>query len=174
MAKTRKIRLSSKVSVSFDAFWNAFPNKEMLYLLPSLCIRTFSKSVTFGLPLFILQFNWLYILADINVFIEGETAMFGFIKRWKERRRRKAILKDIKKAKKIYLEGKVHFMCLCLSRVDSQKYGSCEFIEERIPEYNRTFLGADPDLSDTSRWWDLDDRDSRIKAFDKLIEIYSK
>lgn len=29
--------------------------------------------------------------------------MFGFIKRWMERRRRKAILKDIKKAKKFYV-----------------------------------------------------------------------
>lgn len=87
MAKTRKIRLSSKVSVSFDAFWNVFPSKEMLYLLPSLRIRTFSKSVTFGLPRFILQFNWLYILADINVFIEGEIVMSEFIERVSEMRK---------------------------------------------------------------------------------------
>ena len=100
--------------------------------------------------------------------------MLEFIKRWKERRRRKAILKDIKEAKKIYLEGKVYFMCLCFSRVDPMKYDSFEFIKERIPEYNRTFLGADPDLLGTGRWWPIDDRESRIKAFDKLIEIYSK
>ena len=54
------------------------------------------------------------------------------------------------------------------------KYGASEFIEERIPEYNRTFLGADPDLSGASIWWPSNDRESRIKAFDKLIEIYSK
>ena len=64
-------------------------------------------------------------------------------------------------------------MCLCFLRVDPLKYGTCELIEERIPEYNRTFLGADPDFSDTSRWWAAYDRESRIKAFDKLIEIYS-
>ena len=65
-------------------------------------------------------------------------------------------------------------MCLCFSRVDPMKYGASEFIEERIPEYNRTFLGADPDLSGASIWWPSNDRESRIKAFDKLIEIYSK
>ena len=115
MAKTRKIRLSSKVSVSFDAFWNVFPSNEMLYLLPSLRIRTFSNSVTFGLPLFILQFKWLYTLADINVFIEGEIAMFGFIKRWKERRRRKAILKDIKEAKNLSLRRGIFYVFVFLA-----------------------------------------------------------
>lgn len=173
MAKTRKIRLSSKVSVSFDAFWNVFPSKEKLYLLPSLCIRTFSNSVTFGLPRFILQFNWLYILADINVFIEGETALFEFIKRWKERRRRKSILKDIKKAKSIYLSGRTHGMCNSFFHVDFMKYTYYPLIRQRIPEFiPETFkIGQG---NGYTYWWDLDDRDSRIKAFDKLIEIYSK
>ena len=173
MAKTRKIRLSSKVSVSFDAFWNVFPSKEMLYLLPSLCIRTFSKSVTFGLPLFILQFNWLYILATINVFIEGEIVMFGFIKRWMERRRRKSILKDIKKAKQFYVNGRERFMCKCFFRVDCIKYTYYPLIRQRIPEFiPETFGISQGDIP--FYWWPTSDRESRIKAFDKLIEIYSK
>lgn len=37
--------------------------------------------------------------------------MYDFIKRWKERRSRKAILKDIKEAKDWYIGGYVHCMC---------------------------------------------------------------
>ncbi len=99
--------------------------------------------------------------------------MFEFINRWKERRRRKAILKDIKKAKDIYISCKTPFMCHCFILVDYDKYGCYEKIRERIPEFkpetfNVYLAGV------YTHWWRPSDRESRIKAFDKLIEIYSK
>jgi hypothetical protein len=112
-------------------------------------------------------------LADINVFIEGEIVMFGFIKRWMDRRRRKAILKDIKKAQYIYLIGRSPFMCHCFMLVDFEKYANYEQIRRRIPEFKpETFGISQGDIP--FYWWDPRDRESRIKAFDKLIEIYSK
>lgn len=99
--------------------------------------------------------------------------MFGFIKRWIERRRRKSILKDIKKAKNIYIRCETPFMCHCFLLVDYNKYGCYENIREIIPEFTpETFNVGQADV-DTS-WWVPIDRESRIKAFDKLIEIYSK
>ena len=91
-----------------------------------------------------------------------------------ERRRRKSILKDIKKAKDLYLRHESSFMCLCFSRVDYEKYGTLEKIQERIPEYNREFLNASKKSCIYGTWWLSDDRKSRIEAFDKLIEIYSR
>lgn len=41
-----------------------------------------------------------------------------------------------------------------------------------IPEFNRDFLDAK--YKERLAWWDIYDRESRIKAFDKLIEVYSK
>lgn len=99
--------------------------------------------------------------------------MFGFIKRWKERRRRKAILKDIKKAKQFYVNRRERFMCKCFFRVDFVKYPYYDVIRQRIPEFKPDTFNADPN-NFYGAWWDPRDRDSRIKAFDKLIEIYSK
>ena len=42
-------------------------------------------------------------------FVELVKVMFEFIKRWKERRRRKAILKDIKEAEHIYRCGQLWY-----------------------------------------------------------------
>lgn len=99
--------------------------------------------------------------------------MFGFIKRWIERRRRKTILKDIKKAQYIYLIGKNPFMCNCFMLVNFDKYGSYEKIRQRIPEFKpQTFNVGQPNVY--AHWWHPRDSESRIKAFDKLIEIYSK
>lgn len=104
--------------------------------------------------------------------------MFGFIKRWKERwdmhKRRKRILKDIKEAKKVYLDYKENYMCLCFRRVDKDRYRYLEDIQKYIPEFNRTDMNAEIWAFYNSQWWDVCDRESRIKAFDKLIEIYSK
>ena len=49
--------------------------------------------------------------------------IIDYIKQWKERRRRKSILKDIKKAKDFYLRYRSKFMCVCFSLVDYEKYG---------------------------------------------------
>lgn len=104
--------------------------------------------------------------------------MFGFIELWKERwdmrKRRKRILKDIKKAKKVYLDNKEKFMCYCFKRVDKDKYQCVRGIQKYIPEFNRRYLNAEGWASDYSMWWLIGDRESRIRAFDKLIELYSK
>lgn len=98
--------------------------------------------------------------------------MFGFIKRWMERRRRKAILKDIKKAKQFYVNRRERFMCKCFFRVDFVKYTYYDVIRQRIPEFKPDTFNVSPSNFDGA-WWDPRDRESRIKAFDKLIEIYS-
>ena len=99
--------------------------------------------------------------------------IIDYIKQWKERRRRKSILKDIKKAKDIYLSHKSNFMCLCFFSVNFDKYWDSGEIQKRIPEFNREFLESKTP-NGCVVWWDIDDRNSRIKAFDKLIEIYSR
>jgi hypothetical protein len=99
--------------------------------------------------------------------------MFEFIERWMGRRRRKAILKDIKKAKAIYLSGAINYMCQCFYWVDRNRYENYEIIRKRIPEFKPGTFNVDP--SDIKgAWWPTRSRKSRIEAFDKLIEIYSK
>lgn len=102
--------------------------------------------------------------------------MIQRIKTWfysyKEKRRRKQILKDIKKAKQYYLKGLEYGMCGCFCRVNENKYYSYSCIHEIIPEYTPKTFGSD--AHEGTCWWPITDRESRIKAFDKLIEIYSK
>lgn len=83
---------------------------------------------------------------------------------------RRRILRDIKKAKRYFQEGKVDYMCFAFRAVDTKyRYKS---INNIIPEFNREFLNAY--YKEIQAWWPWSDRESRIKAFDKLIEIYSK
>lgn len=102
--------------------------------------------------------------------------MIQKIKTWlsnyKEKRRRKQILKDIKKARRYYLKGLEKCMCACFYRVDDEKYAYCDSIHKIIPEYTPKTFGSD--AHEGICWWPIMDRESRIKAFDKLIEIYSK
>lgn len=88
--------------------------------------------------------------------------------------RRRRILRDIKKAKRYFQEGVNDFMCHCFMLVDT-KYRN-QRIDRIIPEFNQDFLNAKKKSSDPrwTLWWSRDDRESRIKAFDKLIEVYSK
>jgi hypothetical protein len=84
----------------------------------------------------------------------------------------KQTLEIIKKAKQAYLDHKSPFMCICFYKV---KYSFCcyEDIVCEIHEFKPSTFGLDED--DLScYWWRIEDRESRIKAFDKLIEIYSK
>lgn len=104
--------------------------------------------------------------------------MIQRIKTWfsnyKEKRRRKQILKDIKKAKQVFLNGG-KFMCLCFREVNPEKYNTCDSIRKTIPEFKPlTFTNRFVPDKYFSAWWPHADRESRIKAFDKLIEIYSK
>lgn len=85
---------------------------------------------------------------------------------------RRRILRDIKKAKTVYEMGMVTFMCHAFMLV-SAKY-RIKPIYRIIPEFNKDFLKAQYKQEYKSVWWDSSDRESRIKAFDKLIEVYSK
>lgn len=98
--------------------------------------------------------------------------MFGFIKRRLERIKRKRILNDIIKAKQHLMNRDESFMCLCFAQVNYSKYRNYDMIRKRIPEFNREFCEAK--FFKGSVWWDRGDKEPRIKAFDKLIEIYSK
>lgn len=92
----------------------------------------------------------------------------GLIKEYHRRR----ILKDIKKAKTVYEMGMTDFMCHAFMYVRT-KYCN-KPIYKFIPEFNKDFLNAQYKQEYKSVWWDSSDRESRIKAFDKLIEVYSK
>lgn len=91
---------------------------------------------------------------------------------YREKRRRKRILKIIKKAKQAYLDGRSPFMCNCFQMVE-YSFNCYDDIVREIPEFKPSTFGLHVDEIKGS-WWKLSYRESRIKAFDKLIEIYSK
>lgn len=96
--------------------------------------------------------------------------MKAMIKKILKGYRRRRILKDIKEAKKCFEETDAKFMCIAF-KWSNKKY-LYKPIDSIIPEFNRDFLNAE--YKDSRAWWDWLDRESRIKAFDKLIEAYSK
>lgn len=105
--------------------------------------------------------------------------MLHLIRKWFnnliERRRiarRKKTLEIIKQAKQVYLDGKEYCMCFSFMRVESS-FLSPAMIAERIPEFKPSTFGL-PFVDINGCWWPVKDRASRIKAFDKLIEIYSE
>lgn len=98
--------------------------------------------------------------------------MIQRIKNWFKNRRRKQTLKIIKKAKRVYLDGKEYCMCFSFMRVESS-FLFYENIVKRIPEFTPSTFGLH-ETKPNSVWWPITDRQSRINAFDKLIEIYSK
>lgn len=92
------------------------------------------------------------------------------------------ILNIIKETRKYYLEkiilGLYNGMCYSLFHV-LMKYDYLQETDEYkviptiIPEFTPEFF--DLDLSEEDKdwfWWDSKDTNSRIKAFDKLIEHY--
>lgn len=94
-------------------------------------------------------------------------------KNWRLYKRNAKILEDIKKAKQCYIDDiGLQFMCFCFRRVNYEKYRDENAIRKIIPEFNRVDLGAKTDERHLVWWW-TSDRESRIKAFDKLIEIYT-
>ena len=98
--------------------------------------------------------------------------MIQKIKTWFKNQRREQTLKIIKKAKQKYLDYESPFMCNCFCMA---KYSFCCYndIVREIPEFKPSTFGLIRDDISGS-WWSSNDRVSRIKAFDKLIEIYSK
>lgn len=97
---------------------------------------------------------------------------FSKYKKYREERRRKQILEIIKQAKQVYLDGREMCMCFCFMRVEPS-FSCPGMIAERIPEFTPPTFGL-PFVGINGVWWSLEDRASRINAFDKLIEIYSK
>jgi hypothetical protein len=64
-------------------------------------------------------------------------------------------------------------MCNCFYLVEPSFSYCYRNIVDKIPEFkpeNFDYIHRSPD----GAWWAMSDRESRIKAFDKLIEIYSK
>lgn len=102
--------------------------------------------------------------------------MIQRIKNWflnyKEKRRRKKTLEIIKKARQAYLDRRSPFMCICFHIVE-YSFSSYDDIVREIPEFKPSTFGLYVGEI-KGRWWPIKDRASRIKAFDKLIEIYSK
>ena len=100
--------------------------------------------------------------------------MIQRIKTWfsnyREKRRRKQTLEIIKKAKQVYLDDRSVYMHTCFELVE--KSFNCYYdVIQRIPEFRMSTFGL---YEPEDVWWNWRDRESRIKAFDKLIEIYSK
>ena len=102
------------------------------------------------------------------------------------------ILELLVKAKKLYLEnqGKAG-MCWCIkvianegkSREEQSNKGQVPYtsIKAQIPEFNpfylksykAEFFAINQHLAvGLEFWWEIDDVESRIKAFDTLIELY--
>lgn len=81
-------------------------------------------------------------------------------------------LKVIKRAKENFKYCKC--MCPCMLDAYCSEVKDIDTkmrsVRKLIPEFNPEFLGGEDSLF----WWDPIDKKSRIKAFDKLIKIYSK
>lgn len=102
--------------------------------------------------------------------------MIKRIKTWfsnyREKRRRKHTLEIIKRAKQTYLDNKSRYMCCCFMKAE-HSFFLYEDIVNEIPEFKPSTFGLYIDRIE-GLWWDVCDRESRINAFNKLIEIYSK
>lgn len=97
----------------------------------------------------------------------------------------------LRRAKKMYLKEGIGRtgMCHCIDNAmrlfilkklhdDPYLYGfddiSYDYIELVFPEFNPVTLSAKPNSNPRGYWWSVNDFQSRIRAFDKLIEIYKK
>ena len=87
---------------------------------------------------------------------------------WELRR----ILSDIKKAKKVFINGKHNYLCLAFAAVNYRYFVGSD-IAKYIPEFNPIFLtGIDRPYGHA--WWPTGDSICRIAALDKLIAIYEQ
>ena len=87
------------------------------------------------------------------------------------------IVDVLKEAKEFLLKSNKHYvggMCFCIESVCNQnniKFTSTYCIKQNIPEFNSLYLaGIDEPIQEY--WWDPNDKQSRIEAFDKLINLY--
>lgn len=79
----------------------------------------------------------------------------------------------IKRAKKHYESNKYTLAGMCNSFAVTTSHRIIYYeISKYIPEFYPEFFGSNADSDDF--WWDMYDFESRIKAFDTLLEIYKK
>lgn len=81
-------------------------------------------------------------------------------------------LEIVKLAKSIFMDSFYLGMCPCFCKALLQNKYHFSEISKIIPEFNREFLEAQKDRNYSLWWWDPMDKESRIKAFDKLIHYY--
>jgi hypothetical protein len=86
------------------------------------------------------------------------------------------VVEVLQKAKDIFLYRIQVYtytgMCVCIKNAIYEDV-SCvpkELINKNIPEFNPKFLEAT--TPDKPFWWPVSEHEPRIKAFDKLIELY--
>ena len=88
------------------------------------------------------------------------------------------ILEILKYAKDCYVKLTPYDhkgMCICVYFALLYKYGmdfSYPDIDNLIPEFNPDFL--DGKINAQNYWWNIFDKESRIAAFDTLINTYDK
>lgn len=94
------------------------------------------------------------------------------------RKELKLCLKIITDAKDYYIKNSYLGMCNAFNRTLFLNYfkyiegiGSNNWIKNNIPEFNAEYLTGIK-KSYNEFWWNLNDTDSRIAAFDKLINLY--
>lgn len=101
------------------------------------------------------------------------------IEYWKNRKRLKYILKCIKKAKNNYInEYYINFpvnskgLCYYLSKEFNSSMMSYGELKKIIPVFTPEFFNI-KNCNILCYWWDRHDKQSRINAFNKLIDYYT-
>ena len=61
-------------------------------------------------------------------------------------------------------------MCYCLRRAVYDQYVDYSMLPYNFPEFNPKYLKSTASIYEF--WWDIEDIESRLKAFDTLIELY--
>lgn len=97
---------------------------------------------------------------------------YNYREKRRRKQRRKQTLKIIKKAKQVYLDDEQDCMCRCFMSAEPS-FLCYKDIVKIIPEFTPPTFGIHK-IHPISYWWDISDRESRVNAFNKLIEIYSK
>ena len=100
------------------------------------------------------------------------------INKRKELKRLKLCLTVIIDAKNYYIRHSHSGMCNVFNRIlflhyykYIEKTNCNNWIKNNIPEFNSKYL-IGIKMSHDKFWWDITDVDSRIEAFDKLINLY--
>lgn len=88
------------------------------------------------------------------------------------------IVNVLKKTKQFLIKSDKYIgMCECIKCVcyiNYIKYTTLQCIKQNIPEFSYLYLVSkiDMDVPVHDYWWDPSDKQSRIEAFDKLIDLY--